>query len=283
MGGMRLPIVFSVVAILSTLSTSSRAGQVSYRKTPATEAHERAAVVVTVKLEAPAMASARIPVALPKGYAPANNFKTPNKKPCGTYDFGAYVGVIEKVHEPTAHAPVKQGERIVMFPSETGALLELTRDACEHGGSKSPIFERMDGGVEPTDGAVLTVLLRWEDTVGWVEAMGGAWLKEPPAPLEKKPNVYDVWSRGDDALCMKDEDCVIAVPPKLDKEGELVCGVCPPCALAADKPMARAAIQRADAMCAKKRAQEGVVATCEACAPTTKRAACKNMRCAKKP
>lgn len=260
----------------------ARAGQVSYEDSAVAEAQARAELVVTVKLMTPAMQSAKIPTALPRGYAPQGNLREPSKKPCGPYEFGAYVGTVEKVHAPTQHAPVKAGERLVVFPAETGTLLELTRRACEEGGSKSPIFRRMKGGAEPKDGATLVALLRWEETVGWVEAMGGSWLAEPPPAPAKRPKVHVGWTRGDDALCLADEDCAVVVPPKLDAEGELVCGKCPPCGLLADTAMARAAGQRAEALCAKQRADEGIVVTCEACAPTTKKAQCKAMRCARR-
>lgn len=247
------------------------------------EAQSRAALVVTVKLGAPAMQSAKIPTALPRGYAPGGNLRAPGKKPCGPYAFGAWVGTVEKVHAPAQHAPVKAGERLVIFPAETGALLELTRRACEEGGSKSPIFQRMKGGAEPKDGATLVALLRWEETVGWVEAMGGSWLTGPPPGPERKSSTQFGWTQGDDALCLADQDCAVVVPPKLDTGGELVCGKCPPCALAADTAMARAAASRAEAMCAQKRADEGIVVTCEACAPTQKQAKCAAMRCVKRP
>jgi hypothetical protein len=280
---MKLPIVFCAAVISLVGASAARAGQVAYRKQTTQQALAQAALVVTVKLEAPAMRGVKIPVALPKGYAPENNFNTKLTKPCDAYEFGAWVVTVEKVVHPAAHAPVKAGDRLVIFPANTGALLELTRDGCEHGGSKSPIFADMADGVEPKDGETLTVLLRWEETVGWVEAMGGSWMKDPPAPPEKQPAVSFSWTRGDDALCVEDADCVVAVAPKLDADGELVCGMCPPCALAADTPMSKATSQRVDALCAKKRASEGVVATCEACAPTKKKAQCKNMRCVKKP
>jgi hypothetical protein len=280
---MRLPILFLASAIALLCAAPLRAGQVHTEEQSVKDAQSRASLVVTVKLEAPAMRSAKIPTTLPKGYAPQNNLRTQVTKPCGTYDFGAWVATVKSVEQPVLHAPVKAGDRIVIFPAETGRLLEMTRDACEHGGSKSPIFARMKGGAEPKDGETLTVLLRWEETVGWVEAMGSSWLAEAPAAVEPPPAVSMSWTRGDDGLCLGDEDCMVAVAPKLDADGELVCGKCPPCTLGADTPMSRAASRRHDAMCWARRAMDGVVASCEACAPTQKKAQCKNMRCVKKP
>jgi hypothetical protein len=278
-----MPAIRSLAAALAVcFPLSALAGQVSYEESAVAEARSRAELVVTLKLGAKAMQSAKIPTAPPRGYAPGGNLRKASAKPCGPYEFGAWVGTVEKVHAPAQHAPVKAGERLVIFPAETGTLLELTRRACEEGGSKSPIFRRMKGGAEPKDGASLVALLRWEETVGWVEAMGGSWLAQPPPEPEKTRRALHGWTRGDDALCLADEDCAVVVPPKLGAEGELVCGVCPPCALTADTAMAKAAAQRAEAMCAKQRADQGVVVTCEACAPTQKQAQCKAMRCSKK-
>ena len=277
---MWLPIVF--LALTSMLSLPARAGQVHEEEQALSAAQQQATLVVTVKLDTPASTAVQIPTSLPKGYDSDGTLRLKPAKPCGPYAYAAYSGVVDKVLEPTVHAPVAAGERIVIFPANTGALLDLTRMACADGGSKSPIFPRLKGGAEPKDGATLTVLLRWEETIGWVEVMAGAWLAAPPPPFAGKPRPTSSWRKGDDALCVKDEDCVVVVAPRFDKDGALDCGVCPPCELGADTPMARAAARRHEAMCVGERARRGVVATCERCAPTQKKAVCQAMRCVMK-
>jgi hypothetical protein len=141
----------------------------------------------------------------------------------------------------------------------------------------------MKGGAEPKDGASLVALLRWDETVGWVESMGGSWLETAPTPSPTRRAQSMQWTKGDDAFCLADADCTVAVAPKLDGDGELVCGKCPPCGLRADTAMATVTAQRIDALCSARRAAEGSAAACEACAPTQKKAQCKAMRCVMKP
>jgi hypothetical protein len=271
----------SFAALVVAIASSAQAGQVFEEETPISRARELASLVVTVKLAAKAMESAKIPTELPKGYAPRGNLKQGTSKPCDPYAFGAYVGTVEKVHAPAEHAPVSAGQRIVIFPANTGALLDLTRRSCESGGSKSPIFERMKGGAKPTDGATLVALLRWEETVGWVEAMGGSWLQKPPPPPARTFAFSSSWTKGDDALCMSDDDCTLAPAPKFNAEGALECGACPACGQPGDVPMAKATVQRLEALCAQRRSSVEDAGRCAACAATERKSSCRAMRCAR--
>jgi hypothetical protein len=269
----------SFAALVVAIAFPAHAGLVSEEDASPSQALQRATLVVTVKLAAKAMESAKIPTELPKGYAPRGNLRQATSKPCGPYQFGAYVGTVEKVHVPAEHAPVSAGQRIVIFPANTGMLLDLTRRSCESGGSKSPIFERMKGGAKPTDSATLVALLRWEETVGWVEAMGGSWLDKPPLPPIRKYATSSSWTKGDDALCMTDDDCTLAAAPKFNAEGDLQCGACAACAKPGDVTMAKATAQRLEALCAQQRSSEEDAGRCAPCPATERKSRCKAMRC----
>jgi hypothetical protein len=209
------------------LVLSLAGGQVFNEETTLDSVVSQSDVVVTVKLDTPAMTAVKIPV-------------PSQKKDCGTYDYGVYTGKVAKV---VAGTSLRAGERVVVFLANTPELLSLTARACEDGGSKSPIFQTFKGAT-PKDGATLTTFLRWSPGLGWTEAVSGAWLAKPPAPKVLKgmrtPEAFDAKARtSDSALCIVDDDCT---------RTELVCAACAPCTDSGG-PVARAAASRYRADC----------------------------------
>jgi hypothetical protein len=166
--------------------------------------------------------------------------------------------------------------------------VQLSADACAGGASKSVQVQRFDRkrSVEPTDGATLTVLLRWAPDIGWVEAVAGSWLNGSPSAAElarartfrsmpfqrEKETAEGEAKRG---LCVADADCIRAT---------LGCSACPPCA-DHGAPMASAVKHRYQARCFESLGRPP--SPCGPCSPDKwadeTRVACREMRCVEVP
>lgn len=210
-------------------------GQVMVESVTLDEVVQRTDVAVIVELGSPAMGKVSIPVS-----------GAPEKR-CDPYEYGTWeVTVAEVVLPPRAGPSLPVGERLTIWPSNTGMLIDLTRQACLHGTRKSPIVQRFDGIPAPDGGRAL-VLLRWEPPWGWVEAVGGSWLAPKDAPKLARTERPPGAAAPDGAVelaCRSDADCVSTV---------LGCGVCPPCPSTPHQVVHRVAARWEQERCAASR------------------------------
>ena len=176
---LRIPMAMPLLALLMLLFVSAApqqalAGQVHHEDVQLADLldglESGAAAVVTLTLATPATQRQDWPV--------------PGKgaKKCPAYRGYQYHGRVEAVHFASRNGPtLRAGAQLAVTPANMPDLVYLEHLACAEGISKSPIWQRFSG-IEPKAGQQVIAVLRWQQELGWLERMSGAWLDVQDLP-----------------------------------------------------------------------------------------------------
>jgi hypothetical protein len=101
-------------------------------------------------------------------------------KRCAPYDFIEYRARLDRVVRSPKDGP-KLAAALRIVPANVPDLVHLTHLECVSGTSKSPIWPRY-AGLAPAPGATRLVVLRHQETYGWLESVSGSWLSPDDLP-----------------------------------------------------------------------------------------------------